>query len=160
RRSPSTAAVRYRSLQQFYAWAVRESIIDTNPMATMRPPAIPEKPVPVVSVEELRRLLKAWEGRGFLELRGTALIRLMLEPGGMRRAEVVGLTVDAVDLENDVVVVLGKGRRPRAIPYGHKTGQALTRYLRARMRHPHAKLTDALWLSQKGALTDNGLAQM
>jgi site-specific recombinase XerD len=78
----------------------------------------------------------------------------------MRRAEVVGLTVDSIDLDNDVVVVVGKGRRPRAIPYGHKTGQALTRYLRARMRHPHAKLTDALWLAQKGPLTDNGLAQM
>jgi site-specific recombinase XerD len=159
-RSPSTAAVRYRSLQQLYAWAVRDGLRDDNPMATMRPPTIPEKPVPVVSVEELRRLLKACEGRDFLELRDTALIRLMLEPGGMRRAEVVGLRVGDVDLENDVVVVLGKGRRPRAIPYGHKTGQALTRYLRARMKHQHAKLTDTLWLAQKGALTDNGLAQM
>ena len=53
----------------------------------------------------------------------------------MRRAEVVGPCVDDVDLENDVVVVLGKGRRPRAIPYGHRTGQTLTRYLRARLKH-------------------------
>jgi site-specific recombinase XerD len=160
-RSPSTAAVRYRSLQQFYGWCVRDGLRDDNPMATMRPPTIPEKPVPVVSVEELRRLLKACEGRDFLELRDTALIRLMLEPGGMRRAEIVGLRVGDVDLENDVVVVVGKGRRPRAIPYGHRTGQALTRYLRARMKHQHAKLyPDALWLAQKGPLTDNGLAQM
>jgi integrase len=34
------------------------------------------------------------------------------------------------------------------------------RYLRARTRHPLATFTDALWLAQKGALTDNGLAQM
>jgi site-specific recombinase XerD len=160
-RSPATAAVRYRSLQQFYGWAVRDGLTSTNPMATMRPPTIPEKPVPVVPLDDLRKLLKACEGRDFLELRDTALIRLMLEPGGMRRAEIVGLTVDSIDLENDVVVVLGKGRRPRAIPYGHRTGQALTRYLRARMGHPRVKLDpDALWLSQKGALTDNGLAQM
>jgi site-specific recombinase XerD len=160
RRSPSTAAVRYRSLQQFYAWAVRDGLREDNPMATMRPPSIPEKPVPVVPVGDIRKLLKVCEGREFLDLRDTAIIRLMLEPGGMRRAEVIGLTVDAVDLESDVVVVLGKGRRPRAIPYGHRTGQALTRYLRARMGHVYAKRTDALWLAQKGALTDNGLAQM
>jgi site-specific recombinase XerD len=160
-RSASTAATRYRCLQQFYGWAVRDGLIGTNPMATMRPPTVPEVPVPVVLVDDLRRLLKACEGRDFLDLRDTALIRLMLEPGGMRRAEIVGLTVDSIDLENDVVVVMGKGRRPRAIPYGHKTGQALTRYLRARMGHPRAKLDpDVLWLSQKGALTDNGLAQM
>jgi site-specific recombinase XerD len=160
RRSPSTAAVRYRSLQQLYAWAVRENIIGTNPMATMRPPTVPAVPVPVVPLDDLRKLLKACEGRDFHALRDTALIRLMLEPGGMRRAEVIGLTLSAVDLESDVVVVLGKARRPRSIPYGHRTGQALTRYLRARMSHPQAKLTDALWLAQKGALTDNGLGQM
>jgi site-specific recombinase XerD len=159
-RSASTAATRYRCLQQFYAWAVRYGLIDTNPMTTMRPPAVEEQPVPVVPVDDLRKLLRACEGRDFLDLRDAALIRLMLEPGGMRRAEVAGLTVDSIDLENDVVVVMGKGRRPRAIPYGHKTGQALTRYLRARMGHPLAKRTDALWPAQKGALTDNGLAQM
>jgi site-specific recombinase XerD len=159
-RSPATAAVRYRSLQQFYGWAVRDGLIDTNPMTTMRPPTVPEKAVPVVPVEDLRQLLKACEGRDFLELRDTALIRLMLEPGGMRRAEVIGLTVGSIDLDSDVAVVVGKGRRPRGIPYGHRTGQALTRYLRARARHPLAKVTDALWLGQKGALTDNGLGQM
>jgi site-specific recombinase XerD len=160
RRSPSTAAVRYRSLQQLYGWAVRDKLIATSPMATMRPPSVPERPVPVVPIDDLRKLLKACEGRDFLDLRDTALIRLMLEPGGMRRAEVIGLTLDAVDLEGDVVVVLGKGRRPRAIPYGHRTGQALTRYLRARMRYPLAGRSDALWLTSKGALTDNGLGQM
>jgi site-specific recombinase XerD len=159
-RSPATAATRYRSLQQFYGWAVRDGLIDTNPMATMRPPTVPEVPVAVVPVDDLRKLLKACEGRDFHALRDSALIRLMLEPGGMRRSEVTGLTLSAVDLESDVVVVVGKGRRPRAIPYGHKTGQALTRYLRARMSHPQAKRTDALWLAQKGALTDNGLGQM
>lgn len=136
RRSPATAAVRYRSLQQFYGWAVRDGLMDTSPMATRRPPSVPVVPVPVVPIGDLRKLLKACEGKDFLDLRDAALIRLTLEPGAMRRAEVVGLTLDAVDLEGDVVVVLGKGRRPRATPYGHRTGQALTRYLRTRMRHP------------------------
>lgn len=160
RHAPGTAAVRYRSLQQFYKWAVRDGLIEGSPMATMRGPKIEPPPVPIVSTENLRRLLKACDGREFLELRDAAIIRLMLEPGGMRRAEVIGLTVDSIDLESDVVVVLGKGRRPRAIPYGHRTGQALTRYLRARMQHTYAKRTDALWLAQKGALTANGLGQM
>ena len=53
-RSPATAAVRYRSLQQLYAWAVRDGLREDNPMATMRPPSIPEKPVPVVPIEDVR----------------------------------------------------------------------------------------------------------
>jgi site-specific recombinase XerD len=55
----------------------------------------------------------------------------MPEPGGMHRAEVIGLTVGSIDLDSDVAVVIGKGRGLRGIPYGHRTGQALTRYLRA-----------------------------
>ena len=53
-------------------------------------------------VEDLRKLLKACEGAGipFLRLRDTALIRLTLEPGGMRRAEVIGLTEGSVDLDS------------------------------------------------------------
>ena len=130
-------------------------------MATMRPPTIPDKPVPVIPPDDLRKLLRACEGRDFHALRDTAIIRLVLEPGGMRRAEIARLTVDAIDLENDTALVVGKGRRSRAIPYGHRTGQALTRYLRARMQHPQVKLhPDVLWLAQKGPLTDNGLGQM
>jgi hypothetical protein len=46
--SPATAAVRHRSLQQFYGWAVRDGLVDTNPMSTMRPPTVPDKAVPIV----------------------------------------------------------------------------------------------------------------
>jgi site-specific recombinase XerC len=46
--------------------------------------------------------------------------------------------VGSIDLDSDVAVVVGNGRRPRGIPYRHRTGQALTRYLRARTRHPLA----------------------
>jgi site-specific recombinase XerD len=55
-RSPATAAVRYRSLQQSYGWAVRDGLIDSSPMTTMRPPSIPEKPVPASAVDDLRKL--------------------------------------------------------------------------------------------------------
>jgi integrase len=45
----------------------------------------------------------------------------------MRRAECVGMTVDDVDLDQRMVWVLGKGHRPRALPLGRKTAQALDR---------------------------------
>jgi site-specific recombinase XerC len=48
----------------------------------------------------------------------------------MRRAECVGMTLADVDLDQRIVWVLGKGRRPRALPIGRKTAQALDRYLR------------------------------
>jgi site-specific recombinase XerD len=56
----------------------------------------------------------------------------------MRLSELASLTVDDVDLDMDVAVVVGKGRRPRTVPFGARAGQALDRYLRVRARHRHA----------------------
>ncbi len=105
-------------------------------------------PVHVLSPDELRRLLAACAGSGFEERRDTAMVRLFLDTG-MRGAELAGLTVDAVDLDAQHVFVMGKGRRPRVVPFGIKTAQALDRYLRVREKHP---LTDeaALWVGRRG----------
>ena len=62
-------------------------------------------------------------------------------------------------LELDVLLVLGKGRRERTLPFGRNAGEALDRYLRARARHRHAELR-WLWLGQQGRLTDSGLVMM
>jgi len=57
------------------------------------------------------------------------------------------------------VIVLGKGRRPRARPFGHKTAIALDRYIRARQAQKIPYL-DALWLGQRKPVTDSGISQI
>lgn len=155
---PTTASVRFRSLQQWFKWLEMEDEIPASPMARMKAPIVPEAPVPIVGDEEIKALLRSCGGKGFEDRRDTALVRVFLD-GGCRLAEVAGLGLEDVDREQDVIVVLGKGRRPRAVPYGPATGQALDRYLRARARHPKAAL-HWLWLGPKGHLTDSGVAQM
>jgi integrase len=54
-----------------------------------------------------------------------AIIRLFLD-SGMRRAELAMLKVDDVDFDHNVALIMGKGRRPRAAPFGRKTAIALT----------------------------------
>ena len=134
---PATAANRYRSLKVFYAWLEDEGEITADPMAKMKPPAIPEQPIPVVPDEALRRLFAACAGKDFEARRDTAMIMVLLDSGA-RRAELVGLRVEDLDFEHDVARVIGKGRRERALPFGRKTAVALDRYLRVRSRHAHA----------------------
>ena len=55
---PATAANRYRSLKVFYAWLEEEGEVAADPMAKMKPPAIPEQPIPVLPDDALRRLLR------------------------------------------------------------------------------------------------------
>jgi site-specific recombinase XerD len=157
-RSASTVATRYRGLQQLFKWLAEEGEIGESPMRNMRPPAIPEAPVPVLGEDELRRLLATCTGRGLDERRDAAIIRLFLDTG-MRRAELANLRVDDIDWDHDVAYITGKGDRGRACPFGAKTAQALDRYLRARRQHPQAG-TDALWLGVRGPMTDSGIAQV
>ncbi len=153
-----TAVNRYRALRVFYGWLVEEDEIRRNPMTRMKPPAAPERPVPVLSDDELRRLLAACAGTSFPCRRDTAIVMLMIDSGA-RRAEIISLRLGDVDFDYDVARVLGKGRRERALPFGRKTAVALDRYLRVRAKHPHA-VSEHLWLGKKGPLTEFGLNQM
>jgi hypothetical protein len=79
---PLTALNRYRGLQAFFKWAVAEGELAASPMAGMNPPQIPDEPPPVLTDEELRRLLKACEGRDFTDRRDAAILRLFLDTAG------------------------------------------------------------------------------
>ncbi|MDP9394625.1 MAG: tyrosine-type recombinase/integrase [Actinomycetota bacterium] len=156
--SPATVAKHYRSLQQLFRWLEDDGEIPASPMARMKPPEVPEQPVPVLTDDELIRLLACAKGNTFENRRDTAILRLLIDTG-IRAAELIGIGVEDVDDDQDVVFVVGKGRRGRAVPYGAKTADALRRYLRARVRHPLAS-SPALWLGKKGPMTDSGLRQM
>lgn len=162
-RSAATANNRYRAVQQWFAWMVEEDELAVSPLAKMRPPQVPEQQTEVLSVEQVRALLKACEGRDFVSRRDSAIARLFSDTG-MRLSELAGMTLDDLDLDLDsgTAAVLGKGRRPRACPFGAKTAQALDRYLRARAGERGAGSTDALWLSEKGRgpMLSGGIAQM
>jgi site-specific recombinase XerD len=158
-RSPATASVRYRALQQFFKWLFEEEEIDRSPMEKMRPPIVPEQPVPVLATSDVKLLLKACDGKDFPARRDTAMLRLMIDTG-CRKSEIAVLTLADVDLDEQIITVVGKGRRMRVVPFGSKTTAALDRYLRIRSRHRQST-SPALWLAERGgALTPDGLYQV
>jgi site-specific recombinase XerD len=140
---------------------VAEGDLEVSPMGGMRPPQLPEQPVEVVRAEHLTRLLRTSEGRDFTSRRDAAVILLLVDTG-MRRAECAGMTVDDVDLDQRIVWVLGKGRRPRALPIGRNgpmTPSGVYQVVHDRARaaglpaiHPH-QLRHAFatsWLAEGG----------
>lgn len=169
--APAQIAKHYRHLQQLFRWmADVEDIIKLSPFVKMSPPTVPEVPVPVLTVEQLRLLLLTCHSKTFVPLRDRALMWTFIDTGA-RAGEVAPLrlerpgpdgttTMSDLDFDQDVIHVIGKGRRPRAVPFGAKCGEALRRYLRARAKHPWAKRTDAVWLGSKGPLTDSGIRQI
>lgn len=165
-RAPATANNRYRGLQAFFRWCTEEAIIEASPMANMRPPKVPERPVPVLTASELVALIRGAEKRrAFEDVRDAAILRLFYATG-LRLAELANLrwlpddpVRNDVDLDQGTLRVIGKGDRLRVVSMGVKTTRALDRYLRLRRHHPDAHLP-WLWLGRKGRLTESGIGQM
>jgi integrase/recombinase XerC len=157
---PASIAAHYRGLKSFYSWLLAEEEIDANPMAGVKPPRVPDAPVPVLTEDQIRELLATCNGKSFADRRDTAIIRLFMDTG-CRRSELANLTLENLVLEDQVVKVVGKGNRLRLIPFGVKTAQALGRYLRMREQHQYSSVP-ALWLSvgNRGALGHDGVRQM
>jgi site-specific recombinase XerC len=109
---------------------------------------VPDAETRVLRAEEIARLLKVCEGRDFTERRDMAVVSLLLDTG-IRRAELAGLNVDHVSVADREAYVMGKGRRARIAPFGHRTAKALDRYLLLREAHRRADLP-ALWLAERG----------
>jgi site-specific recombinase XerD len=158
RTSAGNASVQWRALQQFLKWAELEGEIPMNPMRNLSGPQTHPPVVPVIEIDQLRVLLLAVSGPGFVDRRDNAIIRLLIDTG-IRRGELVGLRLEDVKLFDREATVTGKGSRIRTVRFGAKTAKAIDRYLRLRSQHANAHLPD-LWLSTRadGPITYHGMA--
>ncbi|WP_063890745.1 tyrosine-type recombinase/integrase [Sciscionella sediminilitoris] len=158
--SAGNADTNYRALRQWFKFLVAEDEITEDPMRDTKRPIVPDKPVPVVSDDLIKRVLAECDGKDFTSRRDTALVRLFFDAGA-RRSEIANLELDDIDLSTDTIRVIGKGRKARVIPFSRNTGMALSRYLRVRRKHPRAHL-EQVWLGERGRgpLTSNGIGQM
>jgi site-specific recombinase XerD len=161
-RSASTARTWLAGVRHFFRFALAEEEIPADPTLGIRGPNPGEPVTEVLTAGQLRALLAACAGRSFTARRDAAIVRLFAD-GGLRLAELAGLTVGDVDLRERMVYVKGKGTRRsgprrRAVPVGVRTMQALDRYLRDRRTHPWAS-KDGLWLGDRGRgpLTADGI---
>jgi integrase/recombinase XerC len=147
---PSTVHGDYVNLRPFYNWLVAEEYMSKSPLTRIKPIQFEYKVPRVLTDAELKALFAACRGNRFYDKRDEAMLRLMSEVGGARRAEIIGMTVDDIDFAHDTVRVQGKTGE-RWIPFGTRTGLALDKYLRARDKNKYAELPN-LWLSYRGAV--------
>ncbi len=145
----NTARSRDLALKRYAAWLVDEGELSANPLVGLKPPKADSKVVNALSDDQLRRLIKACQGKSLQDRRDEAIVRLMAETG-MRAGEVLALQVSDVKLQDGLVtVVRGKGGKGRICPFGSQTAAAIDRYLRARRSHRLAD-TGALWVGASG----------
>lgn len=149
---------RYRSIQQFYKYLVNQEGLLASPLEKIPQPKVPEVLVPVVDERTLQVLMDSLKGTRFADRRDRAIVSLLIDTG-VRLAEIAGLQVADVDMEQQQITVLGKGRKRRPVGFIKATKMDLTRYIMERRNHIDAD-TPAFFLGRRGELNSSGVHQM
>ena len=143
----SLAAVR-----SLYRWLAQEGVVDSNPAKLVATPKLPKKLPRVPTIEEMNSVLdgKMPEAAVFPERD-----RLMLEllyGCGIRNSELTGINLDDIRLSAEAILIRGKGKKERYVPFGESAINALKAYLPARqaMLAEAHKNSNALLINHRG----------
>lgn len=125
RASVSSVSVRtyIRHLKVFLSFLVSSCGIDDF-RSDVIIPSKTKKVIEILSSIEIKKLLSVDDLTTFLGLRNHCMLLLMLDCG-LRASEVVGLTSQSLHLQDEYIVITGKGDKERVVP----TGQTLIRFL-------------------------------
>jgi site-specific recombinase XerC len=131
---PATARSRHMALRRYAAWLADEGEIDANPLLGVKPPKMDTKVTEALSDDQLRAMIKACQGKEFLDRRDEAIVRFMAETA-VRSGELLGMALPGdIDLAAGTAIVRrGKGGKGRTVPYGPQTASAVDRYMRSRL---------------------------
>ena len=132
-RSRTTLARRATAARVFTGWLARTGRTATDVGAALGSPRARRTLPSVLRVDEAERLIRtaaelADDGSP-VGRRDVAMLELLYATG-IRVGELVGLDVDDIDRDRNVVRVLGKGRKERSVPFGAPAASALDSWLR------------------------------
>ncbi len=140
------------AVRSLYRWLAQEGIVEHNPAALVSTPKLARKLPRVPTVEEMNSVLDGEmpEVAAFAER--DRLMFELLYGCGIRNSEMVGIQVHDIRLSDEVILIRGKGKKERYVPFGDAVGGALSAYLPARQRILSEKKrnTGALLINLRG----------
>lgn len=143
-------AVYFQALKLFFRYLEERQIIFANPAAGLQPMRLPVLLQPVPTEEEMQILLSQPDTATPVGVRDLALLETLYS-SGVRRSELLSMTVGSLSLDEGRVRVMGKGSRERIAPLGVEAVRALKQYLQeARPALVGPQSGEALWLASNG----------
>ena len=130
--SKTSVARSLAAVRSLYRWLAREGVVEQNPARLVATPKLPKKLPRVPTIEEMNSVLDGQmpETAAFPERD-----RLMLEllyGCGIRNSELTGINLDDIRLSAEAILIRGKGKKERYVPFGESAKKGLTAYLPAR----------------------------
>ena len=126
--SPRSAARLLSTLRRYFRYQVREGHCQTDPGRDIDAPRI-GRPLPEsLSEQQVTDLLSAPDTSSVRGLRDRAMLELLYSTG-LRVSELVGLSLQQINLQAGVLRVIGKGSKERIMPLGEVAEDWINDYL-------------------------------
>ena len=150
-RAQPRSAARYTSaLKRFYRYLLRENLIAFDPTLNLDSPRLPRSLPKTLTETDVEHLLDSADTATPLGLRDRAMLETLYATG-LRVSELVGLKLTAVNLNDGVLRVTGKGNKDRLVPLGEEAVNWLRRYLaESRPLLLERQLSDAVFVTARG----------
>lgn len=131
--SPRTAARKLATVKSFFNYLHRQQILSANPAEKIQSPKFSKKLPAFVTEKETHKLLEDIEFPDTFEGIRDRCILEILYGCGLRRAEIISLTITDIDLYQQQVKVSGKGDKDRIVPFGKAVSTAIEEYMARRI---------------------------
>ena len=151
--SKTSVARALAAVRSLYRWLAREGVVEQNPAALVATPRLPKTLPRVPTIEEMNTVLDgempelaAWPERD-------RLILELLYGCGIRNSELIGIDLDDVSWSGEAILVRGKGRKERYVPFGDAVKSALDAYVPVRQQKlaERRQSTRALLVNLRGS---------
>lgn len=134
KRSKETLAVnsqyaRLIAVCGYFKWLARQNYILYNPTADITLPRVGKRlPKNVLSSKDADQIINQADVNDIMGIRDRALLETLYSTG-VRRRELIGITVYDIDFDRGTVFVHGKGNKDRVIPIGERALVWIQKYL-------------------------------
>jgi len=140
------------AVRSLYRWLAQEGIVEQNPAKLVSTPKIPKKLPRVPTIEEINSVFDgAMPDASAFPERDRLLFEL-LYGCGIRNSELIGINLEDVRVSAEAILIRGKGKKERYVPFGGAAAQALSSYLpvRQKLLADKRKSTGALLVNHRG----------
>ena len=150
----SSIARRLVAIKVFFKFLYSESLVPANVSEVMDSPRLWKILPDFLSVSEIDRLLNVFKTRTDdpLEFRNRVILELLYS-SGLRVSEAATLPIRAIDFEEELIRVTGKGSKTRIVPIGKPALRLIKRYIadfRPQLAGDTGENSPALFLSNRG----------
>jgi integrase/recombinase XerC len=150
--SKTSVARALAAVRSLYRWLAQEGVVQQSPAKLVATPKLPKKLPRVPTIEEMNTVIDgalpevaSFPGRDKLMFE-------LLYGCGIRNSELTGINLDDIRTSAEAILIRGKGKKERYVPFGAMVSAALKAYLpkRRNLLESSRKTSNALLINRHG----------